>query len=216
MLRFLALSLCLNSLSLFNVLSANEIDINFPKRIVYKIFDDKDQYVGKCVLKFYKRGTKRTGYKTSLFRLGGLEGFGFSSDESLFTDIYKTDLSIYSIIILGKKGTRVPTFEARVIQGEKILKYRNRNNPIEETALLLDYPTIDISSSFLLASRMVYLNRHEQNFNFLKKENVKPVKFITLRSEFLTIGNKKISVVPVVVFDFSQKEIKKRNLEILY
>jgi len=81
MLRLLALSLCLNSLSLFNVLSANEIGINFPKQILYKIIDDKDRYRGLCTLRFSKRGTKRTEYKTYTLTLSDFEGLGFSSND---------------------------------------------------------------------------------------------------------------------------------------
>jgi len=184
--------------------SANEINVNFPKRIVYKIFDDKDHYVGECTLKFSKKGSKRTEYKTYTLTLSDFQGLGFNSDEILVTDIYKTDLSIYSIVLI-KKGSKVPMFEARAIDGggimletERTYRYKAQNKSgTLDTGLYSKHKVIDLLSSFVMASQMVRNNQPEAYFYFFIKEISRLVKMKTLKGKQLQIEGKSVTTVPV-------------------
>jgi len=185
--------------------SANEVNVNFPRLIVYKIIDDKDRYVGQCTLRFNKRGTKRTGKKTYTLRLSDFEGLGFDSDEILLTDIYKNDLSIYSIILI-KKGTKVPTFEARATEGidimsgttEKTYRFRaQKKSGTLDTGLYAKHRVVDLLSSFVMASQMVRNKEDEAQFYFLIKEISRIVKMKTLKEEKLLIEGKSVNTVPV-------------------
>jgi len=184
--------------------SANELNVNFPSLSVYKIFDDKSRYVGRCTLKFSKSGSRRTGYKTYTLTLSDFEGLGFNSDEILVTDIYKTDLSIYSII-LAKKGSKVPMFEARAIEGGDIIpetqrtyryKAQNKSGTLD-TGLYSKHRVIDLLSSFVMASQMVRNNKAEADFYFFIKEISRVVKMKRLKGEQLQIEGKRVNTVPV-------------------
>lgn len=184
--------------------SANEVNVNFPKRIVYKIFDDKKHYVGKCTLKFFKG--KRTSSKTYTLTLSDFEGLGFNSDEILVTDIYKTDLSIYSII-LAKKGSDVPMFEARAREGggssvisgtKRTYEYRAQNKSgTLETGLYSKHRVIDLLSSFVMASQMVRNKEAEAYFYFFIKEISRVVEMKRLKGEQLQFEGKRVNTVPV-------------------
>jgi len=183
--------------------SANEVNVNFPKKIVYKIYDDRDQYVGECTLKFSKKG-KRTSSKTYTLTLSDFVGLGFSSDEVLLTDIYKKDLSIYSII-LTKKGSRVPMFEARAIDGDGIMsttektyrfKAQDKSGTLD-TGLYSKHKVIDLLSSFVMASQMVRTKQSEADFYFFIKEISRVVKMKKRQGVKLKIEGRNVNTVPV-------------------
>ena len=128
----------------------------FPQIIQYKLLKN-DHIVGECQL-LYQEKTDKKGI--SSLKLKNLQGFGFTSQESIVTYMFTDSFSIYANFLLRGKEK---IFEIRLTEGigfdgkrGRILIYKGQKNPLMLITLYGDYPVIDLPTLFFIISKKVF------------------------------------------------------------
>jgi hypothetical protein len=174
----------------------------FPERIEYKLFKGGN-FVGKCQY-LYSENTNKKGI--SSLKLTNFQGFGYSSDESLVTYIFRDNLSLYADFVM--KGRKVIS-ERRLkeamgfdLKKTMVLIYKSYNSPDE---IQIEIPTrhkvIDLVSSFFVASQMVAKDNYKQTmkFNILFGRRIRVVDTIYIGKSEVAFQGRMISTEIFVI-----------------
>lgn len=179
--------------------SAAQETLQFPKSIKYKMSKD-GRVLGDCLL-FYSRNTQYP--HSSSVSLRNFKGFGFSSNDKLYTYFNKKTLALYDALlqqgdtvvyeILHKKGG---------IMGEDTTTYMFKENrpgtsgKAQGTELYSKNTAIDLLSSYFVASAKVAQGAFSKpiNFDMFFEKRVRPVTMEPKGSMQLEQDGKKVEV----------------------
>ena len=131
--------------------SATADNLKFPGTIKYDMVKNGST-VGSCTL------TKDAKDDKFILRLKDFQGIGVASNDVITTYIFQDGLSLYDTFL--ERGGNV-AYEMRLTKGESLLggsgqrvfKFKKPAESTTETEVFAEFPVLDFTSSFLMASK---------------------------------------------------------------
>ncbi len=184
----------------------------FPKEIQFKVRKGS-LLTGSFDLSFGEDLTAQDGDRY-VITLRKFEGLGFTSQQELWSMIFKNDFSLYGHVVLADATSREPirrvfldpNCKSAIAQKKtKCFKYREKSTgDAIQTEIFAPYSAIDLISSIVVATREAsQVDFIEKHFNFIFNKTTKQVTLVHQGTQDLetTTGTKVTAVLSLRLKD---------------